>query len=188
MCLTMSQPENILLYSPGPYPRIQIADFGLARPKAYQETLNVCGTVSYLPPEGILALDNQHLGYVGMPSDCWSAGVILFIMLAGYHPFDYECPFDSDLADYVPESQDGDSAVSQTYWQNENRVKQRIIDGQVDFRESIWSLLDLARSLVNQLLVRDHLQRASVDIALEHSWITTELSELETAYQERILS
>ena len=63
--LISSKPENILLYSPGPYPRIQIADFGLARPNAYQETLNVCGTVSYLPPEGILALDHKHLGYVG---------------------------------------------------------------------------------------------------------------------------
>jgi hypothetical protein len=27
--------------------------------------MNVCGTVSYLPPEGILALDNKHLGYMG---------------------------------------------------------------------------------------------------------------------------
>jgi len=68
--------------SPGPYPCIQIADFGLARPQGYQETLNVCGTVSYLPPEGILALDNKHLGYVGMSADCWSAGVILFVMLS----------------------------------------------------------------------------------------------------------
>jgi serine/threonine protein kinase len=59
------QPENILLFAPGPYPRILIADFGLARPNSLQETLNVCGTVSYLPPEGILALDNTHLGYVG---------------------------------------------------------------------------------------------------------------------------
>jgi meiosis-specific serine/threonine-protein kinase MEK1 len=59
------KPENILLHVPGPYPRIQIADFGLARPKSYQETFNVCGTVSYLPPEGILALDQKHLGYVG---------------------------------------------------------------------------------------------------------------------------
>ncbi|KAG1871034.1 kinase-like protein [Suillus tomentosus] len=74
-------PENILLFSPGPYPRIQIADFGLARPKAYQETLHVCGTISYLPPEGILALEHKHLGYVGMPADCWSAGVTLFAML-----------------------------------------------------------------------------------------------------------
>ncbi|PFH54831.1 hypothetical protein AMATHDRAFT_134629 [Amanita thiersii Skay4041] len=78
----ISQPENILLHCPGPYPRILIADFGLARPNGYQETLNVCGTVSYLPPEGILALDNKHLGYVGMPADCWSAGVILYIMLS----------------------------------------------------------------------------------------------------------
>ncbi|TFK36884.1 kinase-like domain-containing protein [Crucibulum laeve] len=74
-------PENILLHAPGPYPRILIADFGLARPNAYQETFNVCGTVSYLPPEAILALDNKQLGYTGMPSDCWSAGVILYIML-----------------------------------------------------------------------------------------------------------
>ncbi|KIP12573.1 hypothetical protein PHLGIDRAFT_39021, partial [Phlebiopsis gigantea 11061_1 CR5-6] len=82
-------PENILLYAPGPYPRIQIADFGLARRKSYEETLNVCGTVSYLPPEGILALENKDLGYVGMPADCWSAGVLLYIMLCGHHPFDY---------------------------------------------------------------------------------------------------
>ena len=61
---------------------MQIADFGLARPKAYQETLNVCGTVAYLPPEGILALDKKELGYVGMPADCWSAGVILYTMLS----------------------------------------------------------------------------------------------------------
>lgn len=76
------QPENILLFSPGPYPRVQIADFGLARSKAYQETLNVCGTVAYLPPEGILALDRKELGYVGMPADCWSAGVILYTILS----------------------------------------------------------------------------------------------------------
>lgn len=78
----LPQPENILLYAPGSYPRIQIADFGLARPKAYQETLNVCGTVPYLPPEGILALEHKDRGYVGMPADCWSAGIVLYIMLS----------------------------------------------------------------------------------------------------------
>ena len=71
-----------MLLTPGQYPRIQIADFGLSRDKAYQETRNVCGTVSYLPPEGVLALDKKELGYLGMPSDCWSAGVILYIMLS----------------------------------------------------------------------------------------------------------
>jgi meiosis-specific serine/threonine-protein kinase MEK1 len=42
----------------------------------------VCGTVSYLPPEGILALDAKDLKYVGMPADCWSVGVVLYIMLS----------------------------------------------------------------------------------------------------------
>jgi serine/threonine protein kinase len=59
------QPENILLHCAGSYPRILIADFGLARPNSCEKTFNVCGTVSYLPPEGILALDNKDLGYVG---------------------------------------------------------------------------------------------------------------------------
>lgn len=77
----LTQPENILLHSPGPYPRIQIADFGLARPRAYEETLHVCGTISYLPPEGVRALENKNLGYVGMPADCWSAGIVIFAML-----------------------------------------------------------------------------------------------------------
>ena len=76
-----TQPENILLHSPGPYPRIQIADFGLARPRAWEETLHVCGTISYLPPEGVRALENKNLGYVGMPADCWSAGIVIFAML-----------------------------------------------------------------------------------------------------------
>jgi len=42
----------------------------------------VCGTVAYLPPEGVLALDKEELGYVGMPADCWSTGVILYTMLS----------------------------------------------------------------------------------------------------------
>ncbi len=61
---------------------MQLADFGLARPRATRSTLNVCGTVSYLPPEGILALDAKDLKYVGMPADCWSVGVVLYIMLS----------------------------------------------------------------------------------------------------------
>lgn len=77
----LTQPENILLHSPGPYPRIQIADFGLARSRAYEETLHVCGTISYLPPEGVRALEDKKLGYVGMPADCWSAGIVIFAML-----------------------------------------------------------------------------------------------------------
>ncbi|TFY62844.1 hypothetical protein EVJ58_g3605 [Rhodofomes roseus] len=184
------KPENILLYTPGPYPRIQIADFGLARPKAYQETFNVCGTVSYLPPEGILALDHKHLGYVGMPADCWSAGVIMYIMLAGGHPFDYDKQDgESNWYSYRP-SEDFDHSqlgdLSQTSVQSDRMVKKRIVHGEVEFPSYIWSSVPDARMLCGSLLVYDRLDRATVHSALRSDWFSRELPELEAAYRERI--
>ncbi|RDB28880.1 Meiosis-specific serine/threonine-protein kinase MEK1 [Hypsizygus marmoreus] len=186
------KPENILLYSPGPYPRILIADFGLARPNAYQETFNVCGTVSYLPPEGVLALDHKHLGYVGMPADCWSAGVILFIMLSGSHPFDYGCSSDSssDWFTHIQESRalSEGSQLSQSYVHNESKLKARIIDGRAEFRPYLWKDLKDARLLVESLLVHNHLLRATARSALQNKWIDCELDELESLYDRRILA
>ncbi|GJJ09807.1 hypothetical protein Clacol_004031 [Clathrus columnatus] len=66
------KPENVLLHTPGPYPRLMIADFGLARPRAYEETLNAVGTICYMPPEAILALQTKSHGYVGIYADAWS--------------------------------------------------------------------------------------------------------------------
>ncbi|KAH7914798.1 kinase-like protein [Hygrophoropsis aurantiaca] len=177
------KPENILLFSPGPYPRIQIADFGLARPKAYQETLQVCGTISYLPPEGILALDNKHLGYVGMPADCWSAGVIL-----GSHPFDFEGPSSrttttmSDLVDSQGFLQSQHSITQ------DEKIKRRIVDGQIYFCEPVWKPLSAAKLLVCHLLLPDPQKRASVYAAFRSSWIISDIGELEDAYRERIRS
>ncbi|KAF8898929.1 kinase-like domain-containing protein [Infundibulicybe gibba] len=201
------KPENILLHSPGAYPRIMIADFGLARPNAYQETFNVCGTVSYLPPEGILALDHKHLGYVGlvhrtarfymeisqifrMPADCWSAGVILFIMLSGAHPFDYgpHTHSSSDWLSHIQESRGMESSqYSQQSIRTETKIKERIIDGQVQFRHCPWQNLPDAKHLVSQLLIHDHIDRATVYSALKSKWINSEIGELEALYRRRIL-
>ncbi|KAI0673365.1 kinase-like protein [Trametes maxima] len=180
-------PENILLHTPGPYPRIQIADFGLARPKAYQETFNVCGTVSYLPPEGILALDHKHLGYVGMPSDCWSSGIIMYIMLAGSHPFDYgKVPGESDLYSYQPSETVDDSQCSQESLRTDNLIKRRIVHGEVEFSEYHWDQMPHARDLCSDLLVYEPLERATVQEALRHHWFSAELLDLELAYRSRI--
>ncbi|KAJ7102113.1 kinase-like protein [Mycena belliarum] len=172
----------------GPYPRIVIADFGLARPRAYQETLNVCGTVSYLPPEGILALDQEHLKYVGMPSDCWSAGVILYIMLSGAHPFDDDSAFDSsdDWLSHIQASHA--SQASQHYQQNEARLKARIIDGDLDFHSCLWDDLPDAKALVSGLLVHNYQHRATVNDALQSHWIDSELDELNITYKNQVIA
>ncbi|RPD57045.1 kinase-like protein [Lentinus tigrinus ALCF2SS1-6] len=181
------QPENILLHAPGPYPRIQIADFGLARPKAYQETFNVCGTVSYLPPEGVLALDHKHLSYVGMPSDCWSSGVIMYIMLAGTHPFDFgKVDGESEYYSYMPSEDCEDSQYSQESVRADQLVKRRIVNGEVEFPGVLWDKMPQARELCGDLLIYDSLDRATAQTALRHPWFSAELLDLELAYRSRI--
>lgn len=172
------KPENILLYAPGPYPHVQIADFGLARPRAARSTLNVCGTVSYLPPEGILALDAKDLKYVGMPADCWSVGVVLYIMLSGCHPFDR-------YQKVTTQGSDGDGA-SQASTSSEIETKQRIVRGYVDFSAGIWNTLPSALSLVKGLLRYNYETRSTIAMALQSPWITRDLDDLEKAYRERI--
>lgn len=78
------KPENLLLDSFG---ILKISDFGLsAFSKQVREDgllHTACGTPNYVAPEVL-----SDKGYDGTASDIWSCGVILFVLMAGYLPFD----------------------------------------------------------------------------------------------------
>lgn len=81
------KPENILLDADG---AIKIADFGLSTIFLYRgerRLINVkCGSEIYMAPQ----VYENPVSYEGDKSDCWSIGMILYVMLFGSLP--WECP------------------------------------------------------------------------------------------------
>ena len=141
------KPENLLLTAPGDdgAQAVKVCDFGLAAAGVAGATLTLpCGTWAYGAPE---VRAKPPTGY-GAAVDAWSLGVITYVALCGYHPFD-------------PEGTATQGAILLA-----------VDKGVVDVDGAAWAAVsDEAKSFVRELLTRDPAARLTVAGAAEHAWL-----------------
>jgi len=149
------KPENLVLSSCEPMSEIKISDFGLSKVLGEDQTpmTTVCGTSAYAAPEvGISA-------FYGPKVDTWSLGVILFVVLAAYHPFD-------------------------PYGRLDDGSMRRAVCGlKWDFEDRVWkNMSDEVKDLITKLLCPAEHRLTAAEI-LQHPWITqnNQLPELNVA-------
>lgn len=138
--------ENFL-YERETNDHLKLIDFGFSKVhddfggSAMERT---CGTLSYVAPE-VLAKNYTS------QCDLWSMGVITFILLLGYMPFNGA---------------------------TEAITKRNIEKGAFRKKEKQWNALsDMAKEFVQALLEVDPLKRLTVDQALKHPWIAQRCQE-----------
>ncbi|RKO83372.1 kinase-like domain-containing protein, partial [Blyttiomyces helicus] len=152
------KPENLLLESAKPFSRVIVTDFGLAKmlPSALERMKTKCGTMSYLAPE-VLNAGSATGGY-SKCVDCWSLGVLLYVMLAG------SLPFGSD--------------------EDAGQLMRRI--GTADFTfgdECGWDGISWeVKDLISKLLTVDPQKRLTIDEAFAHPWIAAQSDLLAKLY------
>mmetsp|Transcript_39006 Transcript_39006/g.63506 ORF Transcript_39006/g.63506 Transcript_39006/m.63506 type:complete len:872 (+) Transcript_39006:202-2817(+) len=107
------------------------------------------GTVYYIAPEVLKGKYTYHC-------DCWSAGIMLFEMLYGYPPFDY----DNDAAD-------DDNAVFEKIRMGFQPIEK---EGKGPWFNSNVSISKEAKELIKFLLESDPMKRLSASEALLSPW------------------
>lgn len=167
------KPENILCTDPDRISPAKLCDLDLAsqrRPQHERHPLSQVasepdlaspvGSAEFMAPEVVDAFVGDALKY-DKKCDTWSLGVILYIMLAGYAPFQGEC---SDPGCGWSEGRPCEDCQQDLF--------SRIQDGYYEFPEEEWGMIsEEARDLVSNLLKRDPIDRFNADQILSHRWL-----------------
>lgn len=116
-------------------------------PKSWCDFLLVSAVVDFLLQVGSMVRSSSHTGgsIDDTKCDLWSVGVILFLLLGGYLPFDD---------------------------QDEDKVFERTRNGQFFFHPAYWkNITKQAKNLVTRLLTVNANKRLSASEALQHEWM-----------------
>jgi 5'-AMP-activated protein kinase catalytic alpha subunit len=146
ICHRDLKPENLLLDKNGD---LKISDFGLSTLNGDASTSGnhrsaahllhtTCGSPNYVAPEVL-----EDKGYNGLKADVWSVGVIMYVLLAGYAPF-----------------------------QEDNMASLFIKIKAADFAYPAWFTTQ-AKALLHRILVVDPEVRVTLTDVLTDPWMTT---------------
>ena len=79
--------ENLLLAEPVSLSLIKVSDFGLSKVWGESVLQSYVGTPVYMAPEVLAMGEKKDMTGYTSKADCWSLGVILFLLMCGKHPF-----------------------------------------------------------------------------------------------------
>ncbi|XP_052780146.1 calcium/calmodulin-dependent protein kinase type 1-like [Mya arenaria] len=134
------KPENLLYYSSSADSKIMISDFGLSKIEDSGTMATACGTPGYVAPE-VLAQQPY-----GKEVDCWSIGVIAYILLCGYPPF---------------------------YDENDAALFQQILRAEFEFDSPYWDdISESAKEFIRNLMCKDPKKRFTCKQAIAFPWIS----------------
>ncbi|KAM9785565.1 calcium/calmodulin-dependent protein kinase type 1D-like [Neosynchiropus ocellatus] len=144
------KPENILYYSPDQNSKIMISDFGLSKMVDNGVMSTACGTPGYVAPE-VLAQKPYSKAV-----DCWSIGVITYILLCGYPPF---------------------------YEESETRLFSKIMKAHYEFDSPFWDdISESAKDFIRNMMHKSPDMRYSTEQALRHPWIIGKTARSQDIY------
>ena len=134
------KPENIIIEEKNNETCIKLIDWGCARYFQKSKKMSkMSGTPYYLAPEVIN-------GEYDEKCDIWSCGVIFYVLLCGYPPFNGE---------------------------NNEEIIECVQKGKFDFPEEEWSeVSDAAKDLIKKMLTYDPKERPSAKQILKHPWFS----------------
>ena len=134
------KPENILMTDQTERADIRLLDFGLGKIVGPTDKCNEpYGTLSYVAPEVLKEKPYDK------SVDLWSLGIITYLMLCGFLPFDDET--------------------------SEREIARQTIQDPVPYPSQVWGKISKeARRFVDGLLRKNPSERMTIKQVLEHEW------------------
>jgi serine/threonine protein kinase len=152
------KPENLLLVDVLDDARIMVADFGFASyvPEDGSGLKTRCGTPAFVGPEVLVPTPHYDERV-----DLWSCGCLLYMLLAGYPPFQ-----DSTHKGLFRKIRGGDFVFHDTYWKNVSIPAKQVISGLLtvdpNYRTSAQTALQSRWLQMDEDLLKGHDLTASL--------------------------